>query len=66
MVEEDFLASVRREDVELAGLHGGKEETRTVRRPSLMRPKLHVKTEQVNSIDSVIILQSLLTEEFGS
>ena len=46
MVEEDVLASVRREDGELPGLHGGKEEARPVRRRSRMRPKLHVKTEQ--------------------
>ena len=48
MVEEDLLA--RREDAELPGLHGasigGKEEARPVRRPSRVRPKLHVKTEQ--------------------
>ena len=59
MMEEDFLASVRREEVELAGLHGGEEKTRTTRRPSLKRPKLHVRTEQVNSVDSVINLQSI-------
>ena len=46
MVEEDLLASIRREDAELPGLHGGKEEARPVRRPSRVRPKLHVKTEQ--------------------
>ena len=50
MVEEDVLASVRREDGELPGLHGasigGKEEARPVRRTSRVRPKLHVKTEQ--------------------
>ena len=53
-VEEDLLASVRREDGELARLHGAKEEAKPVRRISRVRPRLHVKTEQVSWIDFVL------------
>ena len=44
------MSSVRREDAELPGLHGAKEASKPVRRTSRMRPKLHVKTEQVRAV----------------
>ena len=67
-VEEDLLASVRREDGELAGLHGAKEEAKPDRRISRVRPRLHVKTEQVSWIDFVLpsFYKKKSTEEFGS
>ena len=43
--EEDFL---KREEVELPGLHGAvNETTRRSRRPGRVRPRIRLKTEQV-------------------
>ena len=64
-MEEDLLASLRRDESELPGLHGAKEESKTTRRGSRMRPKLHVKTEQVNRIACHPFTIFSTTEELG-
>ena len=46
--EEELSASLKREEVELPGLHGAlNQTTRRSRRPSRVRPRIRLKTEQV-------------------
>ena len=46
--EEDLSSILKREEVELPGLHGAvNETTRRSRRPGRVRPRIRLKTEQV-------------------